>query len=356
MKKICFFGIYDREYPRNKVLIEGFIKNGYEIVYCNVDPRVSRGLKKYFDLIREAKKLRGINFEMVWVAFPGHTCVWLAKILYPRNIIVFDIFISQYEANVSDRKVHKALSFNGFKDYFLDWYGIRLANIVTLDTNEQIRLFERKYGLNSRKAIRIFLSSALPVKEAIKQPGAGKFIVHFHGSFIPLHGVEYIVRAAEILRDEEEIVFKLVGGGQQLGEMKALAEKLKITNLEFLGRIPEYSDVLKYLENSDVMLGMFAASGRGHWIIPNKIFEGMVFGKAIITADTPAVRELLTSDENVLFVNPGDSKDLASKILMLYNDDLLREKIGHGARELFKQKLSPQKLVADFLTELKTKI
>jgi glycosyltransferase involved in cell wall biosynthesis len=355
MKKICFFGIYDIEYPRNKVLIQGFEENGYEVVHCNVNPKTYKGFKKYTLLYKKAKKLQGEKFDIIWVAFPGHTCVWLAKLLFPNTKIVFDVFISQYEANVSDRKVHKKGSFKAYKDWFLDWYGIRVADIVTIDTTEQIRLFQRNYGLNPGKAIRIFLSSALPVEEYSRRVPDGRFLVHFHGSFIPLHGVEYIVKAAKILEEEKNIHFRLVGGGQQLQEMKELAVLLELQNLEFVGRVPEYVDVLKYLKESDVMLGMFAKSGRGHWIIPNKIFEGMVFGKAIITADTPAMHELLTDRENVLFSKPGDSDDLALKILELYHDEGLRKRIGSGARELFTQRLSPHALVRDFLKELDTK-
>lgn len=356
MKKVCFFGIYDREYPRNKVIISGLEENGYEVLHCNVNPRVHKGLKKYWLLAKEAGKLNGANFDLVWVAFPGHTCVWLAWILFPKKILIFDTFLSLYEANVSDRKVHKPGSFDAIKDWFLDWYGIRLARIVTLDTNEQIKMFKRKYGLDERKAIRIFLSSAIPIKAREEKKRAEKFVIHFHGSFIPLHGVEYIVAAAKLIEKEEGIYFKLVGGGQQLSEMRELAATQGLNNIEFLGRLADYNDVLKYLEVGDIMLGMFAAGGRGHWIIPNKIFEGMVFGKPIVTADTPAIRELLTDRENVLLCRAGNAEDLATKIMELYKNNELRRQIGNGAAKFFEEHLTPKMLVSQFLADLHGKL
>jgi glycosyltransferase involved in cell wall biosynthesis len=134
--------------------------------------------------------------------------------------------------------------------------------------------------------------------------------------------------------------------------MQELATSLNLKNVEFIGRLADYNDVLKNLMVGDIMLGMFAASGRGHWIIPNKIFEGMVFGKAILTADTPAIHELLTDRENVLFCKAGDSVDLASKIMELYRNDELREKIGIRAINFFKQNLLPRMLVKNFLMDL----
>ncbi len=357
MKKVCFFGIYDREYPRNKVLIDGLSRNGYEIFHCNVNPRIHKGLKKYWLLVKERRALKGNDFDFVLVAFPGHSCVWLAKILFPNTPIVFDVFLSLYEANVSDRKVHKAKSLSACKDYFLDWYGLRLADVVTMDTNSHLKLFEDRYGLNPKKALRIFLSSTLsPEIGKNSKKNDSEFIVHFHGSFIPLHGVEYVIRAAKILEKEKEIKFKLIGGGQELEKMKQFAATLGVKNVEFLGRLAEYSDVLKNLEAGDIMLGVFGVSERTKWMIPNKIFEGIAFGKAIVSADTEAMRELFVDRENILFSRAGDAEDLAKKILELKKDNALREKIGKNSLRLFQEKLSPKHLVFDFLVELHKKI
>jgi glycosyltransferase involved in cell wall biosynthesis len=356
MKKVCFFGIYDAEYPRNKVIIDGLVSNGYEIVHCQVNPREHKGLKKYWLLAQKSRQMKSEKFDLIWVAFPGHTCVWLAKLLFHRTTIIFDIFLSLYEANVSDRKVHKKRSLSAFKDRFLDWYGLRLADIVTIDTDKQIEMFGLKYGLKKEKAIRIFLSSALPPVDKAMVPNTTPFLVHFHGSFIPLHGVEYVIRAAKILENEKDIMFKMIGGGQQLQEMKSLAESLKLTNIEFLGRVAEYKDVLNYLAEGSVALGVFGTSERGQWVITNKIFEAMTFGKPILSADVSAMHELFTDKENILFCKMGDAEDLASKILLLKNDLALRQKIGEAALELFKSRLTPPMLVREFLVDLKQKI
>jgi hypothetical protein len=70
MRNICFFGIYDREYSRNKVIIDGFIENGYEVVHCNVNPRHHKGLYKYWLLIREWNKIKNKkDFVSGWLKF-----------------------------------------------------------------------------------------------------------------------------------------------------------------------------------------------------------------------------------------------------------------------------------------------
>ncbi len=353
--KILFFGIYDREYARNKVIVDGFIENGVEVVHCNVNPRHHKGFKKYWLLFKEYQKIKNNNnFDFIFVGFPGHTCVWMAKILFWNKKIIFDVFISQYASNVVDRKVYKKYSFNSYKSWFLDWYSVNLADVVVIDADEHIKAFGRNYGLKKEKAIRIFLSSGLkPVDKPKDLRGRKEFIVHYHGTYIGLHGMEHIIMAAKMVETNPRIVFRMVGSGQLLEQTKNQAESLELKNIEFLGRLPEYQDVLNRINDCDVLLGSFGTTERGKWVIMNKVYEGMVFGKAIISAETPAMKELFTDRKNVLFCQAGDARDLANKIIELEKDEDLKERIGLGALNLFKEKLSPKMLIKDFLIDLK---
>jgi glycosyltransferase involved in cell wall biosynthesis len=70
-KRICLFGIYDKEYSRNRVIARGFEENGYEVIHCNVDPKKNSPLSKYKRLIDEWKKIKHYDFEKIIVAFRG---------------------------------------------------------------------------------------------------------------------------------------------------------------------------------------------------------------------------------------------------------------------------------------------
>src|SRR6185503_10303514 len=89
MKKVLFFGFYDRKYSRNKVLMNGFQRLGWKVDECNVDPRVSKGLNKYWKLFIQGLSARKHAHDLVLVAFPGHNAVWLARLLFGHSI-VFD--------------------------------------------------------------------------------------------------------------------------------------------------------------------------------------------------------------------------------------------------------------------------
>jgi glycosyltransferase involved in cell wall biosynthesis len=49
-------------------------------------------------------------------------------------------------------------------------------------------------------------------------------------------------------------------------------------------------------------------------VIPNKVFQALACGTPVVTADTPATRELLRDGESALLVPPGDPAALVDAI------------------------------------------
>ncbi|MEK7091932.1 MAG: glycosyltransferase, partial [Patescibacteria group bacterium] len=177
------------------------------------------------------------------------------------------------------------------------------------------------------------------------------FLVHFHGTFIPLQGIATIIATAKLLEGEAEIKFRIIGSGQESAKIEALVAELKPTNIEFLPRM-SFTDLVDKIKTADLVLGIFGQTDKATRVIPNKVFEALALGKPVLTADSPAARELLTDQENVLFSKAGDSADLAAKILWLKENPVVRGKLSAGARALFNKQLNPKLLVAEFLVKL----
>ena len=47
---VCFFGIYNPKYSRNRVLIQGLEENNIKVIQCRTE---LKGVIKYFDLIKK---------------------------------------------------------------------------------------------------------------------------------------------------------------------------------------------------------------------------------------------------------------------------------------------------------------
>ncbi|MHB8651691.1 MAG: glycosyltransferase [Minisyncoccota bacterium] len=329
-RTVCFFGIFDPRYSRNRVLIRGFEENGYEVVHCRISPHEHTGMSKFPLLIREYWRLREKTFDLVIVAFPGHTVVWLARILFGRGII-FDGFVSLYNSNVEDRKRYRARSWRGRWDWFLDWYSFRLAPVVLFDTNTHITYIAKKFSLPVKKFRRVFVGTDdMVFKPQEQKKGSATFVVHFHGTFIPLHGVEYIIEAAKLLEEKSEILFEIIGDGQERKTIETKMEKIRAgKNIRLLPKVP-YCELAEYVSRADVCLGIFGTTRKAEMVIPNKVFEAHASKKPVITMASKAIRELCTDREDIVLCRSGNPADLVAKILLLRNDATLRERVAEG--------------------------
>ena len=231
-----------------------------------------------------------------------------------------------------------------------------MADKVLLDTNEHIDYFINKFKVKKNKFIRVLVGSDGDIiKENLKNEHLDRdyFLIHFHGTFIPLQGVEYIIKAAKLL-ERENIKFNIIGKGQTYKKIIKLKDDLNLNNINFIDSVP-YERLGEYIAKADICLGIFGNTKKAIRVIPNKIYEYMVVGRPFVTAKTRGVEEILIDGENVLFCNIADEKDLADKILKLKNDKELRDKIAKNANKLFNEKLTPKILVKKLITELNIK-
>lgn len=343
-KTIYFFGIYDPTYARNVVLQTGLRAHGWRVVDCRVDPRGCSRLGKYrklLALLLWAKKQPG----PIFVAYPGQTVLWLAKIFAPKKKIIFDAFTSLYDSNVFDRQLYSARSLRGLRDYFLDYTSWRLADFCLTDTLENLKYWQREFGYR-KNCLSVFVGSK--IKQGVvgpNRPDDGRLIVHFHGHYIPLQGVDCIIKAAKILSEHKEIVFRIIGQGQEYEKIRHLARELEVSNIEFLPEM-DFENLQSKISEADIVLGIFGSTDKAMRVIPNKVFEGLALGKPVLTAETPAVKELLVDNITVAFCRSAGSNSLAEKILFLKENEQTKKKIGENAERLYNDKLRPEKIVA----------
>jgi glycosyltransferase involved in cell wall biosynthesis len=298
--------------------------------------------------------LRASKPDAVLVGFPGHSDVALARVLAaPRRIpVLLDAFVSLYETSVEDRGLSGPRSLQALRYATEDRLACRLAHRVVLDTDTHVRYFEEHVHVPPRKLRRIWVGADDDVMRPVPPPPDDSTLrVFMYGSFIPLHGLEHVVRAAAVLeRAGANVLVDIAGSGQTEPDVRRLAGDLDLRSVRFLGRRP-YEELRELMGASHVCLGIFGTSPKAARVIPNKVFDALAVARPVITADTPAAREVLTHGEHAWLCAPGDPDALAGAILALRDDAATRRRIASAGHRLFRQQFSVDAISRD-VTEL----
>lgn len=331
---ICYFGIYPPAAPRDKVYLEGMKKRGVRVVTC-VD--ASGGVRKLWRLAGKHRALRN-GYDLLWVGYSSALVAPLARLL-TRKKIVYNALNSWYETAVTDRAMYRPFSPRAVFVWCVDFLAFHLASLSLVESEAQKEYIARMFRVSRAKLAVVYTGadeSIFHPDPAVKK--AGTFTAIFRGMFLPATGVEYVLEAAKLLKDEG-IDFIIIGWGGIQEHLKKTIEREKLARLRLITTFLPPDELRNLLLSSHVMLGQFGDHERLERTIQHKTFEALALGMPYITRGSKSNRELLTGGENCIFVPPADPSSIAEAILRLKNNPALREKLARGAGKIYKEKL-----------------
>jgi glycosyltransferase involved in cell wall biosynthesis len=317
--RVLYFGTYERDYPRNAQVIACLRGSGVEVVERHVsvwdgqEHKWSVGplsaLRVALAEARLSLPMRG-PFDAVIVGYPGHFDMPRARRLARRRPLVFNPLVSLADTLVGDRGRFAEGSLPARLLAKIDRRALRLADLVVADTDANADFLAELGGIpRDRVATALVGAEERLFRPAWRYPE--RFVCLFVGKLIPLHGLETIIAAAELA---PELPFRIVGSGQ----LDALLEH-RPENVEW-ERWIDYERLPDAYWDAGCALGVFGGSAKAARVIPNKAFQALACGTPLVTADTPAARELLVDGESALLVPPGDPAALAAAVRRLAAD------------------------------------
>jgi glycosyltransferase involved in cell wall biosynthesis len=332
--RVCFVGAYQPDYPRNLILRRGLALHGVEVTGVNA-PR-ELGTPGRMRAIARAFPAAAPACDVILLAEFGQSLAplawWLARRF--RKRLVVDAFTPLYDSAVGDRGVARPRSLAALRYRLIDWLSLRLADLVFTDTDQHAGYFAETYRVPRPKLVPIPVGASREWFEAGAATSAfagDGLTVQFYGSYIPLHGVETILRAADRLRARPDLRFELIGRGQTYPAMRSLADRLALPNVAFCDPVPS-ADLPARAAQADISLGIFGTTGKAGRVIPNKVYQALALGRAVVSASTPALLAAFTPGEHLLAVPPGDDAALADAIAQLADDPALRARLGAAGR------------------------
>jgi glycosyltransferase involved in cell wall biosynthesis len=113
-----------------------------------------------------------------------------------------------------------------------------------------------------------------------------------------------------------------------------------------------YEELGAEISGAAISLGVFGTSEKASRVVPNKVWQAMAAGRAIVTADGPAIREVLTHGHDALLVPPGDPAALGDALTRLAADPALCGRLGREAHATFLRVGAPRAVAQAFMDAL----
>ena len=331
--RVLYFGTYERDYPRNAQVIACLRGAGVEVAERHVsvwegrEHKFAAGLGSAIRLAsaeaRLAARLPAGSFDALIVGYPGHLDVPAARRAARGKPVVLNPLVSLSDTLVDDRGRFRPGSLPARALARIDRSAFRSADLVVADTEAHAALFR---SLGARR-VEVCLVGA---EERVFQAGwtgGGPFL--FVGKLIPLHGLETILAAARLAPG---LPVRVVGSGQLQPLLAA-----RPANVEWVPWV-DYELLPAELYAAAAALGIFGTSEKAARVIPNKAFQALACGTPLVTADTPAARELLVDGESALLVPPGDPEALAAALRRLAAEPELAPRLSAGGLAAYRER------------------
>jgi len=144
-----------------------------------------------------------------------------------------------------------------------------------------------------------------------------KFVIGYVGTHGMAHGLENVVKAAEQLKANTEIVFIFVGGGSERQKIEQLVKDKKLCNIRMIDKQPkEKMPAIWSLCN--LSLVPLIDKPLFKTVIPSKIFECMGMGLPILmSAPQGEATAIVNKTNSGYLVEPESPSKLAKKILKI---------------------------------------
>lgn len=240
--------------------------------------------------------------------------------------IIYKVFlsISKWVYNNADSI---AVTSSSFKDYFRETIGL----------NKEIIYHLPQYAED------LFAES-----EKVARNDKYNFV--FAGNIGDMQSVETIVKAANELRERNDIIFHIVGDGSKLEECKELSKSLELSNIIYYGRKP-VSEMPQFYGLADAMLITLKDNRSISYTLPGKIQSYMAARKPIIGAINGESSRVIKDADCGLCCTAENYEEFANLIIQFCRSNE-KEKMANNSYDYYVKNYSKEK----FITNLENKL
>ena len=161
---------------------------------------------------------------------------------------------------------------------------------------------------------------------------ANAFVVMHSGNVGHAQNLDALVRATTFLRDLDDLVVTIIGGGARHAELVELSERLETDRVRFLGYQPRELLSLS-LSAADVhIVGL--ARGLSGYVVPSRLYGILAAGRPVIVAADPEseTARVVQQEACGVVVPPGRPELLAQAIRAAHDGEFDLPEMGSRGR------------------------
>ncbi|MFZ5809121.1 MAG: glycosyltransferase family 4 protein [Chloroflexota bacterium] len=197
------------------------------------------------------------------------------------------------------------------------------ADVNLFEAKKDGNAFRRKYGLE------------------------GKFVVLYAGAHGMSNDLGTLLRSAQLVQSQKEIVFVLVGDGKEKPALMQQAEQMGLKNVLFLPPIAK-TEISNVFQAADACVALLKPIPLYGTVYPNKVFDYMAAGKPVILAIAGVIKQVVEEEKAGIAVPPGDAPAMAAAVLQLAGNPMLAAECGQNGRRAILERFDRQKLANQF--------
>lgn len=183
-----------------------------------------------------------------------------------------------------------------------------------------------------------------------------KFVVLYSGNLGEKQGLEDIIKAASILRNNESIHFVISGSGGAKSRLMELSHSLELNNITYIDLQPK--EKLSELLSAADMHIISQKRGAADLVLPSKLANCLASSKVtLVTADeNTSLFKIISNNRIGIIAEPESPESIAQCILHVHNNKEDMADLGIRARKYALDFLSKNSILARFELDLASAI
>jgi colanic acid biosynthesis glycosyl transferase WcaI len=175
-----------------------------------------------------------------------------------------------------------------------------------------------------------------------------QFLIMHTGNMGKKQGLMDVVRAAELSKDREDVVWLLVGQGEERGALEEAIRQRHLRNIRLLPLQPEDSLAEMYSAADILLLHQKAAVVES--VIPSKLLTYMAAGRPVLAAvsNKSETARYVERAKCGRIIHSEDPIALVETALSLRADCALREKLGSNGRAYVLEHFTKDKILREY--------